>query len=532
MTKSIKSPQIDRSSDAFAMSLVEKDLSVSWDTVGSEYDWYRVESICTPVECISMGVESDKCPSMTVVSTVVAQNLEELCVSLSEPKVNSPMSAKVLSVQKYSRSYLKQNNQPDQCNILEDVEFCQIPECQEFCVETSSSFVFDKIWSNHLIHDQEPKRGFWRRGGYPKPRHGRKDNLPKKTVLREPDGELKSLDGDSLFYEGYGSVIFSGASYLVSPSWSFLGSGSLQASGSMFLSFDYESQGYMSFLGYASDLKMSASFSTSGTILFSGSACCVSPSYNFLSSGSLVLSGSGQSPAIDMGVFTAACEVSATAFDMGYEYIDGFQSSPLSISDFTVSSCGCQEIAPILLLRHNLQKSTFFHRFVSSENIQFPEQIPMRYRKEDDSWRFYERMSGRDGTLSVSSSFSCLSDSWRIDFGLDDDLKRTRITLDIPFDIICSGVMRSFSMLFYFSSFSSESGYGERIPAVNPIKSKSITVYGKVDSFVDGVFVPETVYYDHMGIFSDSFWSYAPFELRMNPPSKKLTKTIYLSRII
>jgi hypothetical protein len=87
-------------------------------------------------------------------------------------------------------------------------------------------------------------------------------------------------------------------------------------------------------------------------------------------------------------------------------------------------------------------------------------------------------------------------------------------------------------MIFYFSSFVSQVGSGERIPATNPVRSKSLKVYGKVDSFVDGVFVPETVYYDGLGIFADSYWSYAPFELEINPPSRRGTKTVDLSWVI
>lgn len=531
MTKSTEDPQGDEPAHIVAYSLVEKDLTVSWDTVGSEYDWYRVESVCTPVECISMGVESDKCPSMTVVSTVVARNLEELCESLAFPKINAPMSAKILSVQRYSRSYLKQNNQPDQCNVLEDVEFCQIPECQDFCIDTSSSLIGPQAWLGHLIHDQEPRRGFWRNGGYPAANLRPKKATVNNGASKKAVGFFSSLESESFLYEGHGSVGLSGFSYVVSPFWSFEGSGSIRASGSLFLSFEHESQGSVHLSGSASDLKMSIELLGSGSIVVFGHSRSASPSYNLSASGGFYLYGSAKSPML-AGVFDVRFEASVSAFDMGYEYLDDLRPSPISISDFTVSACGCQSIGPIVLLRHNLQRSEIFHRFVSSENISFPDQMPMRYREEDNSWRFYQSMTGRSGSLSVSSSLACSTDSWRLDFGVNDELKRTRISLDMPFDMVCSGVMNPLSMIFYFSSFSSEDGSGQRIPAVNPVKSKSIRVYGKVDSFVDGVFVPETVYYDEVGLFSDSYWSYAPFELRINPPANKLTKTVKLDWVI
>lgn len=532
MTKSKHHPQVDYSVDIKASSLVEKDLIVSWDTIGSEYDWYRVESICTPVNCELMGVDSDRCPSMTVVSTVVAQNLEELCTSLAFPKLNAPMSAKVLSVQRYSRSYLKQNNSPDQCNVLEDVEFCQIPECQDFCVEISSSFTAPEIWLDHSMVDQEPNRGFWNKGAFPIAKKKFPIVPDHPSVQKEEPEFVSALDGESFLFEGSGSIGLSGFSYTISPFWSFNGSGTVQAGGSLFISFEYEAQGFASLSGSASDLTIGIDLDTSGSVVVSGSSCCVSPSYNLVASGGLHISGSSEEPLLDMGIFEVQFEASAAAFDMGYEYMESAESSPLSISDFTVSACGCQSIGPIMLLRHNLLRSEFFHRFVSSENISFPDQIPMRYREQDNSWTFYQYMSGRQGTLAISSSFACLSDSWRLDFGADSGLKRTRIVIDIPFDIVCSGVLRPLPMLFYFSSFSSEIGSGERIPAVNPIRKKSLTVYGRMDSFVDGIFVPETVYYDELGMFSDPYWSYAPFELRINPPSRSGTKTIDLTWVI
>jgi hypothetical protein len=529
MTKPSEQQIAPAQAELVSASLVEKDLSVSWDTIGSEYNWYRVESYCTPVECELMGVNSDRCPSMTVVSTVAARNLEDLCATLTSPSLNPPMRAKILSVQSYSRSLLKQNNSPDQCNVLEELEFCQIPECQDFCVDTGSSFV-----NSRNLADQEspPKPGFWdtrtsavRRKVF---------NHPPRVSESKPslDNSLFSLEGESFSYEGSGGVETSGSSYVTSPFWSFIGSGSAYVFGSLFMSFEHESEGSASISGSALDLRASFVYLPSGSVMVFGSACCASPSYEYVGSGGIHLHGSVESPVVDMGVFVVQMEAGAFAFDLGYEYTESSSLSPLSISDFTVSACGCQLIGPIVFLRHNLQKSEFFSEFLSSGGLSFPQLMSMRYREDDSSWRFLERMSGKAIDLAVSSTLQCLSDVWRLDFGVDDGVKRTRIILDMPFDMICTQNMKSTSMLFYFSSFVSEVGSGERIPATNPVRSRSLQVYGKVDSFVDGIFVPETVYYDGLGIFADSYWSYAPLELEINPPSRRGTKTVDLSWVI
>ena len=526
-------PQSQGEYPILASSLVEKDLSLSWDTIGAEYSWYRVESYCTPVDCESMGVDSNKCPSMTIVSTVVAQNLADLCESMSSPKVNPPMAAKILSVRRYSRSFIKQNNTPDQCNVLEDLDFCQIPECQEFCLDEGTNLLGEQDWpTKYSSKSLKFDGGFWeRRASLPRPRKNESIVARSEDELGDPVGSLY-LEGDSFNFDGSGGVGFYGASFVVSPVWLFEGSGAVSVYGSLFIHFDHDPSGGVSLLGSHLDLRTRFDYESHGFVAVHGSSSNASPSFVFSSGGSIQVSGSALSPTLDMGTFTIRGRADAFAFDMGYEYIEDLNSLPLSISDFSVSACGCQAIGPNLVLRHNLQRSSEFDRFLSSGGLSLPSLTPMRYRSGDSSWRFVERIYGRSSEWVLAASFECMSDTWRFDFSVGGNDKRTRIVLDIPSDIVCYENMRPISMAIYFASFSSNIGAGERIPATTPVRSNSLKVYGKLDPFVNGIFVPGALYYDGLGLFADSYWSYAPLELDINPPSKSGASLVDLSWVI
>jgi hypothetical protein len=50
----------------------------------------------------------------------------------------------------------------------------------------------------------------------------------------------------------------------------------------------------------------------------------------------------------------------------------------------------------------------------------------------------------------------------------------------------------------------------------------------RVEVFVDGIFVPYTVYYDGLGLFNDLFWRSSPLEFDINPISRGRTRTMNL----
>lgn len=122
---------------------LDVDLNTSWNTGENAWFWYRVEGYCTPVTCDDMGVQYGGCSHMTFVTTVSARNLTELCDTLSNPKINAPANLILSSIKRYSRPVFKNQILPGQCNVLEDVEYCQIPECMTYCPEPSATYAPD-----------------------------------------------------------------------------------------------------------------------------------------------------------------------------------------------------------------------------------------------------------------------------------------------------------------------------------------------------------------------------------------------------
>lgn len=112
------------------------DLTTSWNVGEGGYYWYRVESECGEVTCDDFGVERRECNKMTIVTTVSARSVVELCDTLANPRTNAPLVAKILSIRRYGRPMFRDQIQPGQCNTLEEVEFCHVPECLDYCIDT------------------------------------------------------------------------------------------------------------------------------------------------------------------------------------------------------------------------------------------------------------------------------------------------------------------------------------------------------------------------------------------------------------
>jgi len=123
------------------LGFLDVDLESSWNVGEGSLRWYRIEGECGSVTCDEFGVEHRNCNRMTFVTTVAAASLPDLCDILRNPQVNAPVTTRISSISRYARPVFRDQIQPDQCNTLTEVEFCQIPECFDFCVEDDSSFL-------------------------------------------------------------------------------------------------------------------------------------------------------------------------------------------------------------------------------------------------------------------------------------------------------------------------------------------------------------------------------------------------------
>lgn len=530
-----------------ASSAVVADLPVSWNTGAATRYWYRVEGICGPATCENLGLQFDGCNNVLLLTTVSATSVPELCEVLANPRTNAPLVTQIVSIRRYSRPVFKADIQADQCNVLEAVEFCQIPECFDFCPQPT---------------------GFMPtvRTAPVGPRRLRKSSLSSLSDydfgVEDSDFPLLAESGDPLLgesgepvlgeapvpspatpglfvsgsaevhctffaHDSSGSVSLGGFAFFVSPLGVFNGSGSVVVGGRGALVTSFSASGGASVSGSALfDLALSREMS--GGVVVSGGSSHESPNYTYEASGAAFLQGAAWTNFSSLGTIEVPSAMAASVFGMGLEVLEPTTPSYLTISSFEVSACGCTGIGPTMTLRHNLLRSQVFSGFLNSSGLSYPSSLPLRYKSSEKTWSSVDYLKGRNSDWVASMSMQCRTDVWRLSIGVSEGQRQTRLVLDIPADVICGEGYVTTSVVAYFNSYS-PSGSGERIQVVTPDKSRYLSVLGEVDVFVNDIFVPQTVYYDELGLFKDSYWGAAPLEIDLNPVARNKSTLMDMS---
>lgn len=133
---------------------VSYDLSIEWSIGEQLLRWYRVQGCCNyptaagsglpegpqyPGGCDVMGIQTDDmmCAGaigkQQFIQNILARNLSEVCDELTRSRLNW----QVCSIKRWSRpadALLVEPN--DNCNLLEEVPFSDIPACIEFTLHT------------------------------------------------------------------------------------------------------------------------------------------------------------------------------------------------------------------------------------------------------------------------------------------------------------------------------------------------------------------------------------------------------------
>jgi len=133
---------------------VSYDLEAMWSVGEQLQRWYRVQGCCNyptaagsglpdgpqfPGGCDVMGIQTDD--SMCVgaigkqqfIQNILARNVEEVCNELTRSRLNW----QVCSIKRWSRPADPTFVEPgDNCNLLEEVPYSEIPECIEFTLQT------------------------------------------------------------------------------------------------------------------------------------------------------------------------------------------------------------------------------------------------------------------------------------------------------------------------------------------------------------------------------------------------------------
>lgn len=113
-----------------------------WNVGDPPVFYWLIEGKCIVPECETVGVGTDCEEPQTFSQIVVARTISEVCAALKETLLAYPHTWPILSIKRFSRpiSSIEDQTMIEQgegtnCNYYEDVEYCEVPECLEYCVE-------------------------------------------------------------------------------------------------------------------------------------------------------------------------------------------------------------------------------------------------------------------------------------------------------------------------------------------------------------------------------------------------------------
>lgn len=230
------------------------------------------------------------------------------------------------------------------------------------------------------------------------------------------------------------------------------------------------------------------------------------------------------------GFLVARASVSASAAGLGYESDGASSVNDMVPSAGSVSACGCPNIGASIPMRHSLNRSPAVSRFLKSRLLELPSRIDLVYRQSESSWESATHLGSDGEGWVVRFGMACQVDLWRLSLSVRDGRRQTRLVFDVPSEIMCVGTRPSSLIKVYFDR--GVTAYdGPVYPVRTPPRKERMSATSSVEIFVRGIFVPQVVYYDELGLFKDSFWDYSPFEMDVNPLSRNPTTLVTLDGI-
>ena len=293
-----------------------------WDVGDIPLKVFQVEGCCKPnngedggCEILPLDTNDPLNCNQRVLQTIFATNLAGVCDFLTKTNWKWP----ICSIKKFSTDaadlIADGINIPPECNTLDEVEFCQIPECFEFCLHTdrtSHGGMFIEV--EYAAKYQYTGTGGIKIGGtyYEKPFYVGSGGITigGSAITNSSSREYESgggiiVSGQGLFKSskfkivGSGGVNLAGESKVISPYYTWIGSGGISVSGSATLQnrFSFVSDGrsdvYPSYAGIKvsgrADYPILAK--VSGGIYITGAAICNIPSTHHVGSGGINIAG-------------------------------------------------------------------------------------------------------------------------------------------------------------------------------------------------------------------------------------------------
>jgi hypothetical protein len=547
-----------------AQGIFESGFSSKWRVGDGEYYWYRVEGSCGESRCDTTGIVYDTCNKMTFVTVVGARNIAELCYKLSNPTINPKIDFRVSSIQKYSRPIERSSS--DDCNTLDDQEFCNIAECLEYCIDQDvtenfsfsmraieSSFFAEMnggfILYGHFQTDRSrsyepelPLIGI--SGGASQFGFGLNPKVGTGTVSISSSAEINSSfyafnsSGRALKIDGFARTVSPSRRYSVNQ-------GSVGLSITSALVYSPNTSLEIDVTG-AAVIRLLGRFVPSGGIGLSGKLVNYKArTFRYQGSGGVDFSGATSFNFDERGTQIENFSFDMSVFDLGSDSFLLNSVSELTISDQTISpSCGCGPLSLSLTLRHNMSNSSYLTSFLRRSGLSMGDSVPLRHKSSDSSWRHTQNFSGvgKDGRskedLSLLYSMVCSEGFWIFSFSavnLNRSIGKelhTKFIIDIPSDLICSDGSIATVISLDIQNGGFREIQGNSFSAITPApflgrnpQPKSVSVY------VDGIFNDKRIYYDEIGLFKNSYWDSKMLEMKINTPPGTKMPELELDRI-
>jgi hypothetical protein len=233
---------------------VSVPITFVWNTGDIPKRWWRVVGQCNSIvdgctNHLPIQLDDTSCDTVYFYQNILATSVSDVCRQLN----NANWSWPIVSIRKFSKlAYCTSGTTSADCptcNVLEEVPFCDIPQCMNLCLQ-SDPVVSVGAYALTVYFHEYVGSGSMTLGG------------SADYGIVHPE------------YEGSGTLILSGEAEVTSTNWEYEGSGSLILSGEGDVTSNYWS------------------FTGGGTLILSGEGEILSPDWNYTGSGSLVLSGS------------------------------------------------------------------------------------------------------------------------------------------------------------------------------------------------------------------------------------------------
>jgi len=201
---------------------ITRSLSLVWNLGQLIVYWYRVVGKPNNDPCLP---QEDCC--QTVVLNVHAKSLAELCQKLSERRIKFPIK----TIQRFNRPANttvvlegEQNGINYNCNNLTNVEFCNIPQCSDYCVEQDVKQFFGfSIKVQFDAFKSHEADGLLFTGGSAS--YSIDGEFPVYSF--SSSGEILTIEGSSSFapnhFKGRGGAKLSGTSKSAQSRWAYSG---------------------------------------------------------------------------------------------------------------------------------------------------------------------------------------------------------------------------------------------------------------------------------------------------------------------